>query len=340
MKHPLATLGLAWLLAHSLTACGGSGGSAPAAPAPAATPSLATTSSIGDFPDPFVLVEGATSYAYATNGNGAHVQLLSSANRVNWTRQPDAMPTLAPWVRAATPDIWAPEVIKLAANRYLLYYTGRDNASGKQCVGVAEGTQPAGPFVDKRSTALLCQVAEGGTIDASPFLDSDGQLYLYAKNDGNCCGQPTTLYAQKLSADGLSLSGPAVPLFRNTEAWAAHVIEAPFMWKRDGAYQLFYSGNAYDSAAYALGLAHCTSPVGPCTLHPGNPVLKSNLTSTPPLIGPGHNAMFNVGGTDYMAYAAWQVTASGARGTVRYLYIDKVDWVNGVPTVAGPSLMP
>lgn len=340
MKNLLSTACISWLLAHSLTACGGGGGGGTTPPPAPPTPSLATTSAIGDFPDPFVLVEGGTAYAYATNGNGARVQLLSSTDRLRWTRQADAMPTLASWVRGSAPDIWAPEVIKLAANRFLLYYTGRDQASGKQCVGVAEAAGPAGPFVDKRAAPLVCQVAEGGTIDASPFLDTDGQLYLYYKNDGNCCNLPTYLYAQKLSADGLSLTGPITALLRNTEAWANHVIEAPFMWKRDGVYKLFYAGNAYDSAAYATGMANCSGPMGPCTLVAANPVLKSNLSATPPLIGPGHNALFSVAGVDYMAYHAWQSTSTGARGTVRYLYIDRVEWVNGLPVVGGPTLMP
>jgi len=41
--------------------------------------------------------------------------------------------------------------------------------------------------------------------------------YLLWKNDGNAIGKPTYIYLQRLSADGMSLAGNAVPLIRNTE---------------------------------------------------------------------------------------------------------------------------
>ncbi|HAK91749.1 family 43 glycosylhydrolase, partial [Massilia timonae] len=103
-------------------------------------------SSLGDFPDPFVLPHDGGYYAYATNANGKHVQLLHSADLRAWRALPDAMPALASWVRQPVPHVWAPEVVKLG-ERYVLYYTAHDLASDRQCVGVAESNSPAGPFV-------------------------------------------------------------------------------------------------------------------------------------------------------------------------------------------------
>jgi hypothetical protein len=65
--------------------------------------------------------------------------------------------------------------------RYLLYFTARERASGRQCTGAAESGNPLGPFIDSSDAPLICQGALGGTIDASPFRDADGQLYLYYK---------------------------------------------------------------------------------------------------------------------------------------------------------------
>ena len=134
-----------------------------------------------DFPDPHVIKVGDTYYAYATNGTGRNVQTARSTDLVKWEVLPDALPVLPAWVKPGF--TWAPEVIQVGET-FLLYYTARDKASDKQCVGVAVSDKPEGRFKDTRDSALVCQTAEGGTIDASPFLDGD-KLYLLYKNDGN-----------------------------------------------------------------------------------------------------------------------------------------------------------
>ena len=287
-----------------------------------------------DFADPFVLVEPAHFYAYGTNARGANVQLRRANTLNDWQALPDALPSLPAWASRRPGLVWAPEVMKIAS-RYLLYFTARDKASDRQCIGVAEAAMPEGPFAARGSAPLVCQAAQGGTIDASPFRDEDGRLYLYFKNDGNCCGLPTWLYAQTLSADGLRVEGQAVPLLRNTQRWEGAVVEAPFMVRRDGRYVLFYSGNDYAGPPYALGYANCSGPQGPCVVAPENPILKSDLKATPPLIGPGHNAVFRVGGQDWIAYHAWEVRPDGRQGSQRLLHIDKLDWIDGRPVVRG-----
>jgi len=328
------TASLCW----SLVACGG-GGSATAGTPPPAPPPAVVTSSLGDFPDPFVYTEAGTSYAFATNANGRNVQVASSSDQVRFTALPDAMPTLASWASPSFGLTWAPEVIKVGAN-YLLYYTGRDKASNKQCIGVARASAPAGPYTDNRTAPLVCQVAEGGSIDPNPWQGGGG-LYLYVKNDGNCCNLPTSLYAVALTDDGLATAGAPVKLLTNdATSWERDVIEAPTMWARDGQYLLFYSGAHYGDASYAVGYARCATPLGPCTKNPGNPMLKSRSDSSPALIGPGHQSLLQVGGQTWIAYHAWEVTAAGTRGNRRFMYLDKLDWVSGEPVVRGPTMVP
>jgi beta-xylosidase len=86
----------------------------------------------------------------------------------------DALPQLGSW--AKTGFTWAPEVLPLNG-RYLLYYTASDRRKNAQCVGVAEATDPHGPFVDSRAEPIVCQADFGGSIDADPFRDADGKLY-------------------------------------------------------------------------------------------------------------------------------------------------------------------
>ena len=59
-----------------------------------------------------------------------------------------------------------------------------------------------GPFEDHPEAPLVCQRELGGSIDPYPYRDADGRLYLFWKNDGNCCAQPVHLWVQPLADDG------------------------------------------------------------------------------------------------------------------------------------------
>lgn len=298
-------------------------------------PTSPVTSSIGNFPDPFVLPDAGGYYAYATNGDGKNLPTLHSRDLQSWRALPDAMPALASWVRKEVPHVWAPEVIKLG-ERYVLYYTAHDLASDRQCVGAAESASPAGPFVDKASKPLICQAELGGTIDASPFLEG-GRLYLYFKSDGNCCNQPTHIFVQELQPDGLAVTGQPTRLLTNGRSWEGKVIEAPTMVQRGGKYTLFYSANDFGNGTYAVGYATCAGPVGPCQPADDSPFLKSRAERN--LYGPGHQVVFRVGEQDFIAYHAWELKPDGTRAERRFLYIDKLDWVDGKPVVKGTTLI-
>ncbi|HEX9988139.1 MAG TPA: glycoside hydrolase family 43 protein [Chloroflexia bacterium] len=292
-----------------------------------------------DFPDPFVLKEGDTYYAYATNGSGKNIQAATSTDLVNWKVLSDVMPALAPWAKLGGSYVWAPEVTKIG-EKYLLYYTARDKASNKQCVGVATADKPEGKFKDTSDKALVCQAQEGGTIDASPFQDGD-KHYLYFKNDGNCCGIATYLYVQELAPDGLSLVGEPTRLVRNDRQWEGAVVEAPTMWKQDGKYYLFFSANSYAGFEYAVGYANCDSPMGPCTDAPENPILASRMKEKPLVIGPGHQTIVqDKEGDIWLVYHVWEVNTSGMRGNSRFMWIDPLEWQEGKPVVKGPTTNP
>jgi beta-xylosidase len=334
------SLPLTLALSLVLGGCGGGGSASADTPTTPTTPTPVTVvSSLGDFPDPFLLAEGGTTYAFATNANGRNVQVASSTDLSHFTAQADAMPQLAAWASPSFGLTWAPEVIKVGSS-YLMYYTGRDKASNKQCVGVAKASAPAGPYTDNATAPLVCQVAEGGSIDPSPWRDSTG-FYLYVKSDGNCCSLPTSIYAVPLAADGLSTAGAPVKLLTNdATSWEHAVIEAPTMFQHDGQYLLFYSGGDYADSSYAVGYATCAGPTGPCVKSGANPVLKSRNDTSPKLIGPGHQSLLQVGSQTWIAYHAWEVTSAGTRGNRRFMYVDKLDWVAGQPAIQGPTMVP
>ena len=100
-----------------------------------------------DFPDPGIIRVGDTYYAYSTNATSRNVPLATSTDLVNWDYRADAMPALPSWAQLGGSYVWAPEVIEIDG-RYLLYYTARDKAADKQCIGVAISDKPEGKFKD------------------------------------------------------------------------------------------------------------------------------------------------------------------------------------------------
>jgi beta-xylosidase len=288
-----------------------------------------------NFPDPGLLEVDGTWYAYSTNDATSNVPVLTSPDLVHWTKGGDALPEVGSW--AVRGDTWAPEVARTAPGRYVLYYTAHRSNADRQCIGAAVARDPRGPFVDPSDAPLVCQQDEGGSIDASPYAQDGDSRWLFWKNDGNRIGAPTHLYAQKLSADGLRLTGRRAQLLTNDKPWQGKVVEAPQLVRHGGSLYLFYSANAFDSDAYAVGYATCDTPLGPCRDAAENPI----LAASPAAAGPGHSYLVTLadGGT-WLLYHAWPPDAVGSVTPGRQLWLDRVDWADGKPIVHGPTAEP
>lgn len=277
-----------------------------------------------NFADPQIVRDGNMWVAIATNGNTMNIQTATSTDLATWTTGDDALPSVASW--SATGKVWAPETIKIGG-QWVMYYTTRAPNPEIQCISVATATAAAGPYKDVSTKPLICEDKAGGSIDASPFIDADGSAYLYWKNDGNAVGQPTWISVQRLSADGLRLTGVPKKLLREDLAWEGALIEAPYLWRDDSGgkvvYHLFYSANAYYNEAYAVGHATGPSPLGPFTKDP-EPILTSNAVAA----GPGHCALFEVGAGAknqvWMVYHAWDPAAVGDDAVGRKMWLSKV----------------
>jgi beta-xylosidase len=287
-----------------------------------------------NFPDPGVIQVGDTWFAYGTNNVVDNVPLLTSTDLVHWTEHGDVLPQVGAW--ATNGNTWAPEVLRTDAGKYVLYYTARWSKADRQCIGTAVADDPHGPF-EPAPEPLVCQADEGGSIDASPYRHDDGALYLYWKNDGNHIGQPTHLHAQRLSPDGLTLTGERTKLLTNEKPWQGAVIEAPEMVRHEQKLYLFYSANAFDTDKYAVGYATCDSPLGPCHDAPENPILKSTSEAA----GPGHCFPVTLSdGTTWLLYHAWPPDGIGSVRPGRQMWLDRLDWVDGRPVVHGPTAGP
>ncbi|KAF2157586.1 glycoside hydrolase family 43 protein [Myriangium duriaei CBS 260.36] len=91
-----------------------------------------------NFPDPgFIEVDGVW-YAFATRtaGTKVHFQMASSPDFKTWKivnntdgSQRDAMPVLPAWVNNQNWLTWAPDVVQLAENKFVMYFTARYNVT-------------------------------------------------------------------------------------------------------------------------------------------------------------------------------------------------------------------
>jgi Glycosyl hydrolases family 43 len=295
--------------------------------------SLANTANDGlvypfDFPDPDVIVVGQTYYAYATNSVAGNIQIIDSSDLVHWTAVGNALPALPAW---ATPDdTWAPSVAEVNG-QFLMYYAVDVAISGTECISVATSSSPQGPFVDSSTGPLECQTSLGGSIDPSTFTSFNGLPYLVWKsNDAN----PSKLWAEQLDAAGTGFAPGTTPslLLSADQGWEGGVIEAPDMVPTDGRYFLFYSGNDWNSANYAVGVAICSGPLGPCGDVTASPILSSG----PGVAGPGGESVFtDTSGSYWIAFHAWVPGAVGFPNS-RDLYIRQLDLSGAVPAVGGP----
>jgi beta-xylosidase len=271
-----------------------------AAPARIITPGL-------DLPNPFVLVDHGRYYLYSSQYSfyQPNIPLRTSTDLKQWSPETDALPRLPAWgSRAFT---WAPDVRQLE-RRYVMYFTEwlnhRDPIT--KCIGVAVARTPSGPFDPIGGPPIVCQLDHNGSIDARSFVDANGDLWLDWKSDDNANVNGTShsaIYAQRLTPDGLHLIGSAVVILRADQPWEGRIVEAPQMVLVDHHYWLFYSGSWFNEPSYAIGVAECAGPAGPCTKPFSGPWLGSNLQGT----GPGEESLFYDRGSWWIVYGPFAV---------------------------------
>lgn len=93
----------------------------------------------------------------------------------------------------------------------------------------------------------------------------------------------TRICAQRLAADGRSLTGDPRVVIENDQPWEAHLIEGVWIAPYEGRWLLFYAGNDFSTPDYGVGAAVADDPFGPYRKAP-EPLLRSTADWS----GPGH----------------------------------------------------
>lgn len=285
-------------------------------PAPAPDPAAESHARYeGDVPDPALLWAGGSYWAFGTQSGLMQIQVLSSADLASWEHRGDALGRLPAWAEWGW--AWAPAVLARPGG-YVLYYTTRHAATGLQCISRGSSVVPQGPYLDSSTEPLVCQQERGGSIDPQPFVDVDGAVWLLWKSEGTLDGEPTRIWVQRLTADGLRVEGAAVELLATALDWEQPIIEGPAMVHLEGRYHLLYAGNRWETSAYAIGHASCASVTGPCERTGDGPLMES----AGPELGPGSPApIVTATGELVLGYHAWTAPSVGYPEGLRGLHL-------------------
>ncbi|AQT69109.1 Arabinoxylan arabinofuranohydrolase precursor [Anaerohalosphaera lusitana] len=212
--------------------------------------------------DPTIILHDGIYYMYPT-GDNVRFNAYTSYDLVHWNF---AGEVFQPPYGVA----WAPDVFYHQADgKFYMWYTSDWH------IGLAIADNPLGPFIDQG-------IRLTGYIDAHVFQDDDGRCYLYYTDLGH-------IYVHPMDGPAFLTGTPRVILepSQDWEMRTGRVNEGPWMMKHNGLYYLLYSGSAADSADYAIGYATATSPMGPFTKYPGNPIIHGGGG----VHGPGHGAV-------------------------------------------------
>lgn len=280
-------------------------------------------------PDPTVIKgDDGYFYLYATE-DIRNLPIHRSKDLVNWEFLGTA------FTDESRPDfepnggIWAPDINKIG-DKYVLYYSMSVWGGEWTCgIGCAVSDRPEGPFKDCgmmfRSNGIKVQ----NSID--PFyIEDNGHKYLF-------WGSFRGIYAIELSEDGLSLKSGSSPV-----QIAGTAYEGTYIHKRGGYYYMFASiGSCCEGlkSTYTTVVGRSTSLFGPYLDKKDQSMMDNHheilIHKNDSFVGTGHNSeiVSDNAGTDWLFYHAVSV----ANPDGRVLMLDKIDWIDGWPSVEGCS---
>jgi arabinoxylan arabinofuranohydrolase len=182
---------------------------------------------------------------------------FSTTDMVNWTQHaPVFNVDSLGWAKPLNAN--AAQAIYRNGKYYFYISPWSGLADGGDCIAVVTSDSPYGPFKDALGKPLInpSQTKYGGhaweDIDPTVFIDDDGQAYLYWGNN--------SLYCVKLNEDMISYSGDIITFdIKDQAAFGSDYEEAPWFFKRNDTYYLFYAAHIPEAIYYATS----TSPVGP-----------------------------------------------------------------------------
>ncbi len=290
----------------------------------------------GDHGDPFVLRHLDDYFLYHTTDDGDQgVSVHRSRDLVHWEWAGYALEAGGPGSWAQT-DLWAPEVIYWRGGFYMYFAAtvfgsdGHGDASRRR-LGVARADHPLGPFVPDPEPLVPDEYA----IDAHPFQDEDGSLWLFynvRRDEFSYNGLPSSANVVDRLITPTELAGKPTPVSIPSARWEAsadgseYFNEGSYVLKRRGRYHELYSGSHYRCDGYSIGLSCSDTLRGGWRKPSGNPIFARG----PRIAGPGHQSVI-LAPDGVTAYAVYHGYDSGQPG--RKVNLDRLRWCGDRPLI-------
>ncbi len=268
----------------------------------------------GYFADPAVIKHDDKYYVYATFDpwGGDSLACFVSGDFKNWQRILLNWPTKQ---QCASPQsnknkVWAPGVIKGLDNRFHMFVS----VGSEVYAGVAD--RPEGPWKNVRKDngpfIATQRSINVHTIDAEPFIDDDGKVYLYWGSgwdwkDGRCYIAELNTSMDSIISKPIDITPP-------------NYFEAPFMVKYEDKYYLMYSDGNCTDTSYKVRYAVSNHPSGPWKEGANSPVLSSGMKKN--ILGPGHHAVLKEKNKYYILYH--RIKSLNEKDLLRELCIDEL----------------
>ncbi|HDQ45379.1 MAG TPA: carbohydrate-binding protein [bacterium] len=175
--------------------------------------------------------------------------VFSSENLTDWTDHGVIVSQEnVQWVDSTTNSMWAPDCIE-KDGKYYFYFPAisKDKTDGRRGmrIGVAVSGTPYGPFIPEPEP-----IPDVRGIDPNPFIDKDGQAYLYWAGNKR-------LYGARLRDNMLELASEPEEIRDLPDGFK----EGPYLFERNGIYYLTYPHvpETTERLEYAVG----DNPMGP-----------------------------------------------------------------------------
>ena len=282
--------------------------------------------------DPSTIVACDGEYWCFSTGSG--VRTHRSRDLVDWQPGPRALDPLPDWTRGyplRDDRLWAPDLIRAADGRYLLYYSASSFDKNASAIGVASNatldpSDAAYRWVDHGVVIASTANDDFNAIDPAVTRDADGKLWM---SFGSFWSGIKLIELDPRTGQRVAPGSRIYALARAKE------IEAPFIHRRDEAYFLFVNFGLCCrgvKSTYEIRVGRAEKITGPyldkegkdLRAGGGTPLLGSRGT----MIGPGHAGIVtDARGREWLSFHFYDAMQNG-RATLglRSITWDKDGW--------------
>jgi arabinan endo-1,5-alpha-L-arabinosidase len=241
--------------------------------------------------------------------------------------------------------IWAPD-LSFFGGKYHLYYTISTFGKNRSCIGHAtsetlDEKDPRYQWTDLGKVIETHLEDSWNAIDPNVILDAENHPWLAMGSYW------TGIKLRRLDDSTGALSRADTKLYDLAARGKGGAIEAPFIVRHDGFYYLFVSFDqccrGVDST-YNIRVGRSKAVTGPYADREGKPMLEGGativLSSQGTVRGPGHCAVLNSAGKDYLVHHFYDANNNGVKTLqIRPLSWDAAGWpIAGEPLTAAPRV--